>query len=89
MKSLIKGRPITEEAMINIQSISLDSFTTRGWIVATPKLLVTIIGPKEGSIKSVILDIGAEANIMLYELAKELRCLILSTKHLKLKTVSG
>ena len=57
--------------------------------MATPKLLVTIIGPKEGSIKSVILDTGAEANVISYELAKELGCLILSTEYLKLKTVSG
>ena len=55
----------------------------------TPKLLVTIIRPKEGSIKSIMLNIGVEANVMSYELAKELRCLILSTEHLKLKTVSG
>jgi len=36
-----------------------------------------------------MLDIGAEANVMLYELAKSLRYLILSIENLKLKTVSG
>ena len=55
----------------------------------TLKLLVTIIGPKKGSIESVILNIGAEANVILYKLTKELGCLILSTEHLKLKIVSG
>ena len=89
LKSLIEGRPIAEEAVVNIQSVSLDSFATRGWIVATPKLPVTVIGPKEGSIESAMLDTGAEANVMSYELAKELGCPILSTEHLKLKTVSG
>ena len=67
----------------------MDSFVTRGWIVATLKLLVTIIGPKKGSIESVMLNIGAEANVMSYELAKELGCLILSIEHLKLKMVLG
>ena len=57
--------------------------------MVTLKLLVTVIGPKEGSIKSVMLDIGAEANVILYELAKELGCLILSIEYLKLKIVSG
>ena len=56
--------------------------------MTTLKLLVTIIGPKEGSIKSVILNTGVEANVILYELAKELGYLILSTEHLKLKIVS-
>ena len=55
----------------------------------TLKLLVTIIRPKEGNIKSVMLNTGAEANIILYELTKELRCLILSTEYLKLKIVLG
>ena len=55
----------------------------------TPKLLVTIIRPKEENIKSVILNIGAEANIISYELTKELGYLILSIEHLKLKTVLG
>ena len=57
--------------------------------MTTPKLLVTVIGPKEGSIESVMLDIGAEANVMSYELTKELGCLILSTEYLKLKMVLG
>ena len=57
--------------------------------MTTLKLLVTIIRSKEGSIKSIILDIGAEANVMSYKLTKELRCLILSIEHLKLKIVLG
>ena len=36
-----------------------------------------------------MLNTRAEANVISYELAKELRCPILSTEHLKLKTVSG
>ena len=36
-----------------------------------------------------MLNTGAEANMISYELAKELRCLILSIEYLKLKTVSG
>ena len=35
-----------------------------------------------------MLDTRVEVNVMLYKLAKNLRCPILSTKHLKLKTVS-
>ena len=57
--------------------------------MTTLKLLVTIIRPKEGNIKSAMLDIGVEANMISYELAKELGCLILSTEHLKLKMVLG
>ena len=89
MKSLIEGQPVTKEAIVNIQSVGLDSFATRGWVVATPKLPVTIIGPKEGTTEAAMLDTGAEANVMSYELAKGLGCPILSTEHLKLKTVSG
>ncbi len=55
----------------------------------TPKLLVNIIGPTDITSKPIMLDIGAEANVMLYELTKSLRCLILSIENLKLKTVSG
>ena len=51
------------------------------------KLLVTIIRPKEGNIKLVILNIEAEANVILYKLTKELGYLILSTEYLKLKIV--
>ena len=65
----------------------MDSFATQEWIIATLKLLVTIIRLKEESIKSAILNTGAEANIISYELTKELRCLILSIEYLKLKTV--
>ena len=39
-------------------------------------------------VEPAMLNIGAEANVILYELAKGLRCLILSTKKLKLKTIS-
>ena len=67
----------------------MNSFATQGWIVATLKLLVTIIRPKEGNIESAILDTEAEANVISYELAKELGCPILSIEHLKLKTVLG
>ena len=88
MKSLIKGQPIIKEVVINIQSIGLDSFVSHRWIVATLKLLVVIIRPKEGIIKSIMLDTRAKANIMSYGLTKDLGCLILSTEHLKLKTVS-
>jgi hypothetical protein len=57
--------------------------------VLTPKLLVNIIGPNNVAVELVILDTRVEANVMLYELAKSLRCLILSTKKLKLKTISS
>jgi len=36
-----------------------------------------------------MLNIGAEANVILYKLTKSLRYLILSTENLKLKTVLG
>ena len=35
-----------------------------------------------------MLNTRVEANVMLYKLTKSLRCLILSTKKLKLKTIS-
>ena len=79
---------MTKKVIINIQSISLNSFTTYEWVVTTLKLLVTIIGPKERTTEAIMLDTRAEANIMLYELAKGLGCLILSTEHFKLKIVS-
>ena len=41
------------------------------------------------AVELAMLDTGAEANVMSYELAKSLRCLILSTEKLKLKTVLG
>ena len=56
--------------------------------MATPKLLICIIGPLDIASKTSILDIGAEANVMLYKLAKSLGCLILSIENLKLKTMS-
>ena len=59
-----------------------------GWIVLTLKLLVNIIGPNNMVVETAMLNTSVEANVMLYELAKSLRCLILSTKKLKLKTVS-
>ena len=55
----------------------------------TPKLLVNIFRPNNVVIELVMLNTRAEANVMLYKLTKGLRCLILSTKKLKLKTVLG
>ncbi len=55
----------------------------------TPKLLVNIIGPIDVALESAMLDTRAEANVMLYDLAKCLGCLILSIENLKLKTVSS
>jgi len=55
----------------------------------TPKILVNLIGPIDVVTELVMLNTRAEANVMLYELAKSLRCLILSTKKLKLRTVSS
>ncbi len=89
LKSLIEGKPIVEEAVVNVQSAGLDGFATRGWIVATPKLSVNIMGPTDVALESAMLDTGAEANVMSYDLAKCLGCPILSTENLKLKTVSG
>ena len=89
LKSIVEGKPIVEEAVVNIQSLSLEGFVTRGWIVATPKLPVNIKGPTEAATELAMLDTGAEANVMTYELAKKLGCPILSTENLKLKTVSG
>ena len=57
--------------------------------MATPKLPICIIGPLDTASKTSMLDTGAEANVMPYELAKSLGCPILSTENLKLKTVSG
>ena len=62
---------------------------TRGWIASTPKLTVNILGPNDVAVEPAMLDTGAEANVMSYELAKSLGCPILSTEKLKLKTVSG
>ena len=56
--------------------------------MATPKLLICIIGLLDTASKTLMLDIGAKANVMPYELAKSLGCLILSTENLKLKTMS-
>ena len=89
LKSLNEGRPIEEETVVSIQSLGLDDLVTRGWIVSTPKLSVSIMGPTDVALESAMLDTGAEANIMTYELAKSLGCPILSTENLKLKTVSG
>src|SRR6266536_3427808 len=89
LKSLIEGKPIVEEAVVNVQSAGLDGFATRGWIVATPKLSVNIMGPTDVALESAMLDTWAEANVMSYDLAKCLGCPILSTENLKLKTVSG
>jgi len=55
----------------------------------TPKLLVNIIGLIDIALESAMLNTRAEANVMSYDLAKCLRCLILSTENLKLKTVSS
>ena len=57
--------------------------------MATPKLLVNILGPINIVVELAILNTRVEANIILYKLTKYLRCLILSTKNLKLKTVSS
>ena len=62
---------------------------TYRWIILTPKLTVNILGPNNIAVELAILNTRAEANVMLYELTKSLRCLILSTKKLKLKTVLG
>ena len=56
--------------------------------MATPKLLIYIIGLLDTASKTLILDIGAEANVILYKLAKSLGCPILSIENLKLKTIS-
>ena len=50
---------------------------------------MNIIGPIEGVSKPIILDTGAEANVMLYKLTKSLGCPILTIENLKLKTVLG
>ena len=57
--------------------------------MATPKLPVSIKGPTEAATELAILDTRVEANIITYELAKKLSCLILSIENLKLKIVSS
>ncbi len=55
----------------------------------TPKLLVNIIRLIDITLESVILNTKIEANVILYDLTKYLRYLILSIENLKLKTVSS
>ena len=50
---------------------------------------MNILGPNNVVVELVILNTRVEANVILYELIKGLRCLILSTKKLKLKTISS
>ena len=89
LKSIMEGKPIVEEAVVSIQALSLEGFITRGQIIATPKLLVSIKGPTKAATELAMLNTRAEANVITYELAKKLSCLILSIENLKLKTVSS
>ena len=57
--------------------------------MATPKVLINLIRSIDITIELVILNTRVEVNVMLYKLTKSLRCLILSTKKLKLRTVSS
>jgi hypothetical protein len=50
---------------------------------------VNAIGPSGVDTTVAILDTGAKANVMPLSMAKGLGCPILSTEHLKLRTVSG
>ena len=89
LKSIIEEKPIIEEAVVNIQALSLEGFITRGQIIATPKLLVSIKGPTKAATELAMLDTRVEANVITYELTKKLSCLILSIENLKLKIVSS
>ncbi len=55
----------------------------------TSKLLVNIIGPIDIVLELVILNTRVEANVILYNLTKYLKYLILSIENLKLKIVSS
>ena len=55
----------------------------------TLKLSINIIGPIDIIIKSVILNTKVEANIIIYELTKSLKYLILNIKNLKFKIISS
>ena len=55
----------------------------------TLKLSISIIRPIDIILESVILDTKVEANIIIYELIKNLKYLILNIENFKLKIVSS
>ena len=50
---------------------------------------IIVIRLKEGIEETAILNTRVEVNVIIYKLTKSLRCPILSTKYLKLRTVLG
>jgi hypothetical protein len=80
-----------DEGVINVGSLgtALDQYANEGWIVSTPKLDITVAGPKSKTIREAMVDTGAEANVLPTSLARALGCPILGTQNLKMRTVSG
>ena len=88
-KAFRKAQP--EDRIIGVGSleVGLDRYVQKGWIIGTPRMTVNAMGPSDVDTTVAILDTGAEANVMPLSMAKGLGCPILSTEHLKLRTVSG
>ena len=78
------------EGVVNVRSLgtAFDQYTNEGQIVNTPKLDITVAGPKSKAIREAIVDIGAKANVLPTSLIRALGCLILGTQNLKMRIVS-
>jgi len=53
-----------------------------------PKLNIIVARPKSKAVKKAIIDIIAEANVLLTSLIRELGCLILGIQNLKIRIES-
>ena len=73
----------------NQVSVSFDKLMANKWVVTTPKLEVNLKGPKGVGTHLVILDTGAECNILPLSVARQLGCAILSVEDFQLSSVSG
>ena len=77
---LIDGNPL---------SLTYAKLVAEEWVVSTPKLRVKLIGPIGKHSCLLMLDTGAECNILPLSIAKNLGCSIFSIDDFQLSTVSG
>jgi hypothetical protein len=87
----IKPAQASQEIVLegNQVSVSFDKLIANKWVVTTPRLEVNLMGPNGVETSLVILDTGAECNILPLSVARELGCAILSVEDFRLSSVSG
>jgi uncharacterized protein (DUF433 family) len=73
----------------NAATLTFDKLVANKWVVTTPKVHVNLLGPVTVYNDRIMLDSGAECNILPLETARRMGCTITSIDDLHLTSVSG